>query len=415
MLCRLRVRGFKSLADADVQFDRMNVIMGPNASGKSNLLDAMKFLAGLVRGPSLREAFEMQRGDPIEAIRRSGAEDEGGWGEFEIEADIELTDSVVEKVERRIEELAGSVERRKKRVTEKLLRYRVVVSVNRDTGVLRLREERLWAFKKGWRGKRKRRPFIETVDGEIRLRREGQPAPPRRFKAADRSTMNFEPLHLPFYPHIIAFREELLGWKFYYFEPSAMRRPCGKVRTEEIKENGSGLAAFYWTLKRENTGNFHLAVRQARNLIPLLEALDVVETPDGRLLLRVRQSGAWFSARVMSEGTVRVLGLLAILHSPNPPTLIGFEEPENGVHPGRLLLLSETIRNAESFGFQFVVNTHSTLFASRFGNEHLRVCRMGKDGSTMFEPFQTVEALYRRNDIRKALEDAIMTGDFEGW
>ena len=45
MLRRLAVKGFKSLADVEVDFPRLTVFFGPNAAGKSNLLDAIQALS----------------------------------------------------------------------------------------------------------------------------------------------------------------------------------------------------------------------------------------------------------------------------------------------------------------------------------------------------------------------------------
>ncbi len=54
-------------------------------------------------------------------------------------------------------------------------------------------------------------------------------------------------------------------------------------------------------------------------------------------------------ARVVSEGTLRVLGLLALGGAKEPPALIGFEEPENGVHPRRIRDIAKIlITRAES-------------------------------------------------------------------
>jgi len=69
MLKQLRVRGFKSLADCTVAFPRLTVLFGPNAAGKSNLLDAVQALSRIGTSRTLSDALsEPIRGYPIEAF-----------------------------------------------------------------------------------------------------------------------------------------------------------------------------------------------------------------------------------------------------------------------------------------------------------------------------------------------------------
>src|SRR3990172_13243554 len=69
MLKSLTVRGFKSLKDVTVEFPRMAVLFGPNAAGKSNLLDAIQALSRIGTQRTLADALsEPIRGYPIEAF-----------------------------------------------------------------------------------------------------------------------------------------------------------------------------------------------------------------------------------------------------------------------------------------------------------------------------------------------------------
>jgi hypothetical protein len=68
MIRRLKVRGYKSLKDVEVYFEPLSVIFGPNAAGKSNLLDALNMISRIVTRKNLKEAFEGQRGLPLERV-----------------------------------------------------------------------------------------------------------------------------------------------------------------------------------------------------------------------------------------------------------------------------------------------------------------------------------------------------------
>ena len=94
--------------------------------------------------------------------------------------------------------------------------------------------------------------------------------------------------------------------------------------------------------------------------------------------------------------------------------VIGYEEPENGVHPARLKLVSDLFKNAqETFKKQIIVNTHSPVFPTYFEDRLLFVCR--KEGpDTQVLPFRSAGPLFRKKDIAGALEERILRGDYGG-
>ncbi len=73
MITRLRVQGYKSFADAELRLGPLNVIVGPNNVGKSNLFDLLKLLSRFAQVP-FRQAFDERehRGDPVESFRDGG-------------------------------------------------------------------------------------------------------------------------------------------------------------------------------------------------------------------------------------------------------------------------------------------------------------------------------------------------------
>ena len=69
MLTRLKIAGFKSLQDVDVELAPLVVVLGPNAVGKSNFLEAVLLLSRLVTERTLGDAFSsVLRGYPVEAF-----------------------------------------------------------------------------------------------------------------------------------------------------------------------------------------------------------------------------------------------------------------------------------------------------------------------------------------------------------
>lgn len=118
MLKRIHIRGYKSLEDVEVRLSQLVVLFGPNAAGKSNLLDALQLLSKLGTSRTLKEAFDPPyRGKPLESftIGQKGIKGllEQERLSFSIEVDLILSDAVVKSVNRQILEMRrphGAVE-----------------------------------------------------------------------------------------------------------------------------------------------------------------------------------------------------------------------------------------------------------------------------------------------------------------
>jgi predicted ATPase len=102
-----------------------------------------------------------------------------------------------------------------------------------------------------------------------------------------------------------------------------------------------------------------------------------------RLLLLVKD--APFStpvlSRFVSDGTLKMLAYLTVLYDPDPPRLIGIEEPENYLHPRLLPELAEECRQAAE-RTQLIVTTHSPFFINPLQPSEVRVLYRAPDGYT---------------------------------
>ena len=102
--------------------------------------------------------------------------------------------------------------------------------------------------------------------------------------------------------------------------------------------------------------------------------------PDGRLLLQIKDApfAEPVMARFASDGTLKMLAYLTLLHDPVPPPFIGIEEPENFLHPRLLYGLAEECRAATE-ATQILVTTHSPFFLDALRPEEVRV--LWRDGA----------------------------------
>jgi predicted ATPase len=440
MLRRIHIKNYKSLVNLEVTLDSLVVIFGPNGAGKSNFLDALQVLSRLASSRTLKDAFEPPyRGTPLESFT-FGAQGIKGLLEreavsFSIEADVELSDAVMEKVNRQIREMKrarpsesgdgpGTEAGKLSVVRERNLRYRIEVEILPKLGILRVADEYLTALNSEGEPTRKRRPFMEQVENRLHLRMEGQAHPMYYERHLDHSILSL-PLYPPHYPHLVAMRQELASWFFFYFEPRERMRAANPVKeVRHIGLMGEELAAFLNTLRALDPAQFRAVEKSLRMVIPSMTGIDVGVNSLGEVELRVLEGEdrTPIPARVLSEGTLRVLGLLALGGAKDPPALIGFEEPENGIHPRRIKLVAEYLKTrAETKLTQIIVTTHSPILPDLIADSSLFVCRK-QPGGTTIETYQHWGPLGRRPGIEEALDDEqeslkvserMMRGDFD--
>jgi len=433
MLRRVHIQGYKSFQNVDLELYPLTLIIGSNATGKSNLFDALRLLSRIVWSRSLQEAFAAHRGDPIEAFSYS----EGGLetilqketARLTIEVDVELSQDIKSRIEQLINRYVSSsneaVSRRrpkKRGITESLLRYRIGVSINPKTGALGVEDEELLGLVETRDGhlypNDKAKPFIEKVGDRLYLWMEGYDAPVE-YEVGLNYAIASQSLYPLYYPHLIALRKELASWQFYYLEPYLMREASSIREVYTITPLGGDIAAFYWTLQRTRPEQFRNIEKTLQTFIPTIEGIQTEVTKDGLLRLKVKEDGIEHSVKVISEGTLRLLALLAILSPTNPASVVCIEEPENGVHPRRLRHMARLLQNA-SEKRQIIVNTHSALLFDYFDSKKIRIVQCSKkDGRTHFQVLHRMETLLcGKPEVGEFMEETlpseyILRGDWE--
>lgn len=435
MLKRIRVKGYKSLVDVTTTLEPLCVLFGPNASGKSNFLDALQLLSRMATSRTLQEAFEPPyRGRPLESFTFGKDGIKGLLAEetasFMIEIDVELSPAVIDSVNRQIREVKNTkangaektdTETEFSFVQEKYLRYRIEVEVLPKTGILRVADEYLVALNAKGETAKKRRPFLERVDSRLHLRRERQTHPTYHERYLNHSVLSL-PLYPPHYPHLVAMRQELSSWFLFYFEPrERMRTPNPVKEVRHIGLMGEELASFLNTLRALDEPQFKAVEKSLHMIIPSVTGIDVGVNELGEVEFRLLEGKTPIPARVLSEGTLRVLGLLAIGGAKEPPALLGFEEPENGIHPRRIRMIAELLKTRASSDTQIIVTTHSPILPDLIPDENLYICRK-EDNKTVIKPFSNWGNLLREAKIEQALDDEeehlstserILRGDFD--
>jgi len=434
MLKKIRIRNYKSFQDIDIMLNPLTVLFGPNAAGKSNFLDALQLLSRIATSRTLKEAFDPPyRGKPLESFSFG---ENGLKGlvnretlSFSIEADIEISQSVAKFVNHQILEMKKSKTSDGKAtasttnqsfVREKNLRYRIEIEILPKSGILRISDEYLAALNSKGEIAKNRMPFFERVKNRLHLRMEGQAHPVYYDQYLDHSLLSM-PLYPPHYPHVVAMRQELASWFFFYFEPrERMRAPSAVKEVRHIGMMGEDLASFLNTLRALDERQFKAVEKALHLIIPTVNGIDVGVNDLGEVELKLIEGRTPIPSRLLSEGTLRILGLLALGGAKEPPALLGFEEPENGIHPRRIRMIADLLKNRTASGeTQLIVTTHSPILPDMLADENLFVC-LKEHGQTVIKPFSTWGALGRKNDIDKFLDaeelsasERIMRGDFD--
>jgi predicted ATPase len=336
MLTRLEVDGFKSLEGFAVDLEPFTVFIGPNGAGKSNILEALALLSRLASMPIV-DAFKRGRGRPLDQFSRHGTEiaqeirfaveflffgqcsPHGTWtpndvGRFRYEL-------VIERQTRR----SG---------TEQLdVRHELVRTVQRD--------EDTWLAE--------RPEFAALVNPSDTLRHDFvvergrltvQPElyPEQTKNDPGRTVLAREAIHLD--PDNFV-RDNLRLCQWIRLDLSHLAGPSDRVDTGGLLPDGSNLPTVLADLAPEQLGEIRTNLVA---LVPGMSSFFVV--PDGDVL-RIEfelSGGERLPAHLASDGTLRLLALLTALHVDPRPNLMGIEEPENGIYPGRLLALVDVLQ-----------------------------------------------------------------------
>lgn len=382
MITKIEIDGFKSFKNFSMEFTPFTVIAGINASGKSNLFDALELLSRLST-MSLRDAFPETRGNVNEVftmIENSKYLSKMSFG-------VEML------VDRNVKDIWGLEEE----IKSPRLRYEIVIErIKNSHGLdeLTVSHESLlkiplvddnWSktfvpkeYIDLWKSKQKGgtiNPFIETkiVDNKkmIYLRQDGRQGG-KAFVANTFSQSLFGTVNSVDYPHVLAAKIEMSKWRFMQLSPEELRKPSRKSSKmiDEVSFNGANLAATLHRLKLEDEYVLTEISRQLIKILPEYVGIDVEDDEFSNILIikLKHKDGKEFSSRLLSEGTLRLIALLIMQYDERHSGLLCFEEPENGIHPQLIKQVTHLLHDLSvdfKDGFaplrQVIINTHSPI------------------------------------------------------
>ena len=382
MITSLRLKDFKNFADETLRIGPFTVIVGANASGKSNIRDAFRVLHGIGRRYTLAEIVGGKygaggqpewgpiRGAPHEIANR----EEGSFG-----LKVELA-------------LEG-----------KTVLFAVTIRPKAfGSDGFRIGYEKFWVngiekYSANYSSNKSMTyygNFSSYIDDSHEYLSEWDQ--PLLTQFVEKSTINGKQIE----PVVDA----LASMRFLDLAPDRMRKPSlpGQII---LGDGGENLPTVLKALCADPARK-EVLTQWTRELTPMdVAGFDFREGPDGKVhLILQERSGKEISAYSASDGTLRFLAMLAALLGPNPAGLYFFEEIDNGIHPSRLNLLIDLIEQQTAKGeIQVVATTHSPQLLSMIGDTTFEntsvVCRLEDSEDAIIRP---VAELPNAKELRKS-------------
>ncbi len=390
MLTYIKINGFKSFHNFEMEFTPFTVIAGANASGKSNLFDALKLLGRLAESDNLKKAFKEQRGEFIELFTLYGENIyskeiefavemlvnktvKDGWGN---EADLKYTRLRYELKIKRFTNSSG--------IEDLAVTYESLENLKHkeDKWVNLIHKVKL----DYWRPKvvlgKRGTPYIQTDETSniptVEVPQDGKQGNKRRFPLNNAMRTVLSSFDTTEFPHVLAAKEEMRSWRFLELNPEDLRQPTSKNNGEDaLSQSGKNLAAVLHRIKQQDKYSLIEISRKLQTFLPNFIEVDVIDDNENKqYLIKLKDKDKKeYSSRVLSEGTLRILALCILEYDNKHTGLLCFEEPENGIHPFRIKAMADLLKglsidftDTEKPLHQVIVNTHSPVLVAYIFN-----------------------------------------------
>lgn len=362
------IQHYKSLAEVEIaDLKPLTLLVGTNAVGKSNIVDALKFIRDIAVD-GLDHAMSTRGG--IGIIRQYSP-----TRPFQISIKVNFIQLFDNE-----EQHDGSYE-----ITISSLKggnYRVEhESATWWDEHPNLNENDEWVH-----GDIIQSTFSRNVSGELRITGDSSETQFPQDVAVLGSRMY----------HIHLLSSFFSRFRFSTIFPNTLREPSRPDTDRALKESGQNWASVLKALKKTPAGRLSLERIKETMQVVMPALRDVaVKSVGGYLVPQFRvqdndDSNAHdFDPVQLSDGTLRIFGILLALYQTPPPPFLALEEPEQTVHPAILATLAEAFREVSEHT-QIFVTSHSPHFVDFFQPEEIRVVSMEK-GKTLVSPIRRAQ------------------------
>lgn len=357
MITRLRVKNFKSFNDLDIKLGPINVLVGPNMAGKSNTIDALKFVFDILHPTAGQQGLGFalnNRGGGADLPWKGGSDKLSTIG-FEGTLDWEPDSS---------------------------WSYEVNIFVQ-PQGFMQIQGEKL----KVRRGQEER-DLIDYRQGTLWL---------RNFDGTDLAGVSGQ------FQSVLESRAAnwdgdflrviINTWRFHRFIPAVMKAVNPTGSGSVLEQVGNNLSAWLMWIQTQYKDDFEKINQAACDLLPGFRRLMTTPTNAGTVFISSEEMGLHRPIPVwqMSDGELALLALLSIIYS--PPALAGslycIEEPECHLYPkvlaGAVKLMRQVRQEAVEHGLvlsQVIIATQSPQLVDLFALDEI-IWLQKKEGATV--------------------------------
>jgi len=395
MLKKLKLNNFKSFKDVEIELGNLNVLIGPNAGGKTNLINVFRFLRSL-ESEGLNNAISLHGG--FYSIRNFKA----GVNEpilIEMEFFIENLKNKYkdfeygyeEEIPQRIRiELSGNVcfslqINENNENLEKSISFTFKNSVIKKFNILERQIESSWNT-----------DITIYDDLNVKFR----PSLPYNQIKPDFLSLQV----LKFFGELNnsifqKFFTEYIG--IYDFEAKLIKETASFVSSYDLEEDGSNIAFVI-----ENILSDKAKRKTLLNLISyVLDFIEGISTERSNfkdfVFLKVKEkfSNDYIPSYLLSDGTIRIIALIVALYFENKNILI-FEEPEINIHPSLLSIVIDLFKESSNEK-QILITTHNPEFLKYIDLDDIIVISRNKDGFSVIKRLNEIEDIkfFLKNEI----------------
>lgn len=206
-------------------------------------------------------------------------------------------------------------------------------------------------------------------------------------------------------------RNHFKSFTIYHFHDtstkSPMRGECEIYDNDLLRDNGSNLAAYLYRLQQTDEKGFKLIEGVVRSIAPYFKCFKLRPNPINpnkiSLEWEEKDTDMYLNGYSFSDGTIRFIALATLLLQTNTPKVIIIDEPELGLHPAAINKFAEMIKKA-SFNSQIILSTQSTNLVNCFEPKNIVVVDR-EGGQSVFKRLSNEELSIWLNEYEYSLSD----------
>jgi predicted ATPase len=403
---KIKISNFKSFKDLEVELGKFNVLIGPNASGKSNFIEVFKFLRDIVNH-GLENAISIQGG--IEYLRNINIGSSENLSlevvldrEFRFVLRTKEKGVIGIKTDETIYKLALNFKRRGQRfeiVEDKIIQKVNFFQLEKKDGKIKEKEklgegEIVCSLTKG------------KVNVDLKIPKDmgikKEDIIPRLLvdvKLESKTlTIEHPPLSILHLDILNFFSER---FSIYDFDPKLPKKATPITGKAVLEEDGSNLAI----VLKKILGNKDLKRKFSnlvKDLLPFVDDLSIEKFADKSLLFKIREvytKKLYLPASLISDGTINITALIIALYFDKKQLTI-IEEPERNIHPYLISKVVDMMKDV-SQKKQIIVTTHNPEMVKYAGLENILLISRDKEGfSVIFRPYKNeIVKTFLKNEL----------------